>query len=164
MAMNKDEFVALVKNNQKLIFKVCTSYCSNPENRKDLQQEILIQLWNAFPKYNGSVKLSTWMYRIALNTAISFFRKDCKHAKRRSDVDASVISLPETDDGAQNERIKSLYQCIEQLKPADKALMLLYLDDVKQAEIADILGISQTNVSTKIGRIKKELGKRMGRE
>ena len=156
--MEKDKFISVIKDNQNLIFKICYSYCSDSENRKDLQQEILIQLWNAFTKFDGRVKISTWIYRIALNTAISFYRKDCKHKDKKVTIDASIISLsnfePVTE---QDENIVMLYQFIERLNHMDKALILLYLDDNKHKEIADILGISETNVATKISRIKKSL-------
>ena len=156
--MDKDKFVSVVKDNQNLIFKICYSYCSNLENRKDLQQEILMQLWNSFSKFDGRVKLSTWIYRIALNTAITFYRNDCKHKDRKATIDASVISLSDFEYvPEQDEKIVMLYQFIEYLNEMDKALILLYLDDNKYKDIAEILGISETNVATKISRIKKIL-------
>lgn len=156
--MEKDKFISAIKNNQNLIFKVCYSYCSNPENRKDLQQEILMQLWNSFLKFDGRVKISTWIYRIALNTAISFYRKDSKHNGNKVTIDESVISLSNFEYvPEQDENIVMLYQFIENLNEIDKALILLYLDDNKYKDIADILGISETNVATKISRIKKIL-------
>ena len=156
--VEKDQFISIIKDNQNLIFKICYSYCSNPENRKDLQQEILMQLWNSFLKFDGRVKISTWIYRIALNTAISFYRKDCNHNDKKITIDASIIFpsyfeyVPEQD-----ENIVLLYQFIENLNEMDKALILLYLDDNKYKTIAEILGISETNVATKINRIKKNL-------
>ena len=156
--MEKDKFISVIKDNQNLIFKICYSYCSNPENRKDLQQEILIQLWNSFSKFDGRVKISTWIYRIALNTAISYYRNDCKHKDKKIPIDASIISFPNFElDSEQDENIVMLYQFIERLNEMDKALILLYLDDNKYNEIADVLGISETNVATKISRIKKSL-------
>ena len=156
--MEKEKFISVIKDNQNLIYKICYSYCSNAENRKDLQQEILIQLWNSFSKFDGRVKLSTWIYRIALNTAISFYRNDSKHSDKKVSIDASIISLsdfeyvPEDD-----ENIALLYQFIENLNKMDKALILLCLDDNKYPDMAEILGISETNVATKISRIKKIL-------
>jgi RNA polymerase sigma factor (sigma-70 family) len=157
--VEKDMFISVIKDNQKLIFKICYSYCSNPENRKDLQQEILMQLWNSFSKFDGRVKISTWIYRIALNTAISYYRNDSKHKDKNVTIDASIISLSnfEYDSSEQDEKIAMLYKFIDGLNEMDKALILLYLDDNKQKEIADILGISETNVATKISRIKKRL-------
>jgi RNA polymerase sigma factor (sigma-70 family) len=156
--VEKEKFISVIKDNQNLIYKICYSYCANTENRKDLQQEILMQLWNSFSKFDGRVKISTWIYRIALNTAISFYRNDCKHKDKKVTIDASIISLSNFEsDSGQDENIVMLYHFIERLDEMDKALMLLYLDDNKYREIADILGISETNVATKISRIKNSL-------
>jgi len=156
--VEKEKFISVIKDNQNLIYKICYSYCSNAENRKDLQQEILIQLWNSFSKFDGRVKLSTWIYRIALNTAISFYRNDGKHSDKKVSIDASIISLSDFEYvPEQDENITMLYQFIEKLNEMDKALILLYLDDNKQKDIAEVLGISETNVATKISRIKKFL-------
>ena len=156
--MEKDKFISVIKDNQNLIFKICYSYCSNSEDQKDLQQEILIQLWNSFRKFDGRVKISTWIYRIALNTAISFYRKDNKLKKRTFTIDASVISLSNFEpDSEHDEKIILLYKFIERLNEMDKALILLYLDDNSYKDMAEILGISETNVATKISRVKKNL-------
>jgi RNA polymerase sigma factor (sigma-70 family) len=156
--VDRDKFISVIKNNQNLIFKICNSYCSNPENRKDLQQEILVQLWNSFSKFDGRVKLCTWIYRIALNTAISFYRNDCKHNDKKVTINASVIYLSDFEYlPEQDENIVMLYQFIGNLNEMDRALILLYLDDNKYKDIAEILGISETNVATKINRIKKIL-------
>ncbi len=154
--MEKAKFISVIKDNQKLILKICFSYCSNQESQKDLQQEILMQLWSSFSKFDGRVKISTWIYRVALNTAISFYRNDCKHNDRKKSIDESIISISnfETE---KDEDIKLLYQFIEHLNEFDKALILLYLDNNKYQDIADVLGISVTNVATKINRIKKNL-------
>jgi len=158
LKVEKEKFISVIKDNQNLIYKICYSYCSNAENRKDLQQEILIQLWNSFSKFDGRVKLSTWIYRIALNTAISFYRNDSKHGDKKVSIDASIISLSNFEYvPEQDENITMLYQFIEKLNEMDKALILLYLDDNKQKDIAEVLGISETNVATKISRIKKIL-------
>lgn len=156
--MGEDKFISVIKDNQKLIYKICYSYCSNQENRKDLEQEILLQLWGSFPKFDGRVKISTWIYRIALNTAISFYRNDCKHSKKNDPIDVSIISNSNFEtETEKDENISLLFQFIESFNEMDKALILLYLDDNKYKEIADILGITETNVATKISRIKKRL-------
>jgi RNA polymerase sigma factor (sigma-70 family) len=157
--VEKDQFVSVMKEHQNLIFKICHTYCANKENRKDLQQEIFIQLWKSFKKFDGRVKISTWIYKVALNTAIFFYRKDSKHNNNKTvSLDADVITLGNREsDGELDENIVLLYKFIGQLNELDKALMLLYLDDNKQKDIADILGLSETNVATKISRIKKNL-------
>ncbi|HLP75181.1 MAG TPA: sigma-70 family RNA polymerase sigma factor [Bacteroidales bacterium] len=156
--MEKDKFISVIKDNRKLIFKVCYSYCSNSEDRKDLQQDIIIQLWNSFTRFDGRVKVSTWVYRIALNTAISFYRKDHKHKENTVLIDNSIISLPVFEpDSEEDEKIALLYRYIERLNEMDKALILLFLEDNSYREIAEILGITETNVATKISRVKKNL-------
>jgi len=156
--VEKDKFISVIKDHQNLIFKICYSYCKNPENRKDLQQEILMQLWSSFSKFDGRVKISTWIYKIALNTAIFYYRNDCKYNDKKVKIDASIISLSNFElDSEQDENIIMLNQFIERLDKMDKALILLYLDENKYKDIADIIGISETNVATKISRIKKSL-------
>lgn len=153
------EFTELLEKHKKLIFKVANIYCKNPEDRKDLIQEIIIQLWKAYPKYDSTFAITTWFYRIALNVSISYYRK-AKSQKIKSVTESeyifNIIETPEIDTN-RNEQLELLYQFINELKELDKALMLLYLEEKKQDEIAIILGISKTNVATKIGRIKKQL-------
>jgi len=156
--LKKEEFISLIKVNRNLIYKICVSYCKDEENRKDLEQEILLQLWKSLKSFDGRVKITTWMYRIGLNTAISFYRNENKGNVKKIQLDESIITLsideynPEKD-----QNIILLYQFIEKLGEMDKALILLYLDDVKHKDIAEILGISESNVATKISRIKLTL-------
>ena len=156
--VNKDTFNTVVNEHRNLIYKVCCTYCAQPENRKDLQQEILVQLWNAFPKFDGRAKMSTWIYRVAMNTAITFYRKDKKHKAGKVSLDAALFNLPcLTVDPEPDANIEWLYLFIHELNELDKALMLLYLDGNKYSDMAEILGISETNAATKINRIKKVL-------
>ncbi len=156
--MEKDKFISVIKENQNLVFKICHSYCSKPEDRKDLEQEILMQLWKSFKKFDERVKISTWIYRIALNTAISFYRRDRKINGKTVPFDSSIISISTLEfDSETDENVFILYKLINRLNGFNKALILLYLDDNKYKDIADILGITETNVATKISRIKKIL-------
>ena len=155
--MNKDQFIDIVTEHQKLIFKVCNSYCSDVESRKDLDQEILIQLWNALDKFDGRVKLSTWIYKIALNTAISFYRKESKKT-RDTELKEQVITLQKEEyDKEWDVKLTMLNTFLSELGRLDRALMLLYLDGYKNTEIAELFGITPSNVSTKINRIKGQL-------
>lgn len=158
----KSEFVEIINTHRNLIYKILNSYCSDLEDRKDLEQEILIQLWRSFEKFDGRVKISTWIYKIALNTAITFYRKDNTRKKVNAEITTEIISLQQFDnDSETDERITLLYKVIEGLSRIDKAVILLYLENHKHKKIAEFLGISESNVATKIGRIKKALKKKM---
>ncbi len=161
-ASKKDEFLAAIDAHKKIIYKVVNSYCKNKEDRKDLEQEIIIHLWNSFGKYNIKYKYSTWMYRIALNVAISFYRKERKWSVRNGFYNEELI-YSITDENEYNteldHNIKLLQEFINKLNELNKALMLLYLEEKPYAEIAGILGISKTNVATKISRLKLNLKK-----
>jgi len=156
--MSKENFIATIKDNQNLIYKVCYTYCYNIDLRKDLEQEILLQLWRSFSNFDGRVKVSTWMYRIALNTAISFLRNDKKFENQKLSFDESIITFPTNEyEIEQDENVSLLYEFINQLNELDKALILLYLDNFKYKEISAVLGITESNVATKMQRIKNNL-------
>jgi RNA polymerase sigma-70 factor (ECF subfamily) len=152
---DKEEFVRLVDDHRNLIHKVCRSFCPDPDDRKDLEQEILIRLWQGLPRFDGRVKISTWLYRVALNTAISFHRAEKKRG-RKLPVE-TVFCLAEEPEDTRSGDVERLYGLIEKLGELDKALILLYLDNIPQADISTILGITPTNVATKVGRVKKQL-------
>jgi len=151
-------FLSIIEQNKGIIYKVANAYCANAEDRKDLIQEIIVQLWRSFHRYNDQYKYSTWMYRIALNTAISFYRKENRRRQVSGPLADNILDLAEDNAAIEtNSNIGHLQQFIGELKELDKALMLLYLEEKSQKEIAEITGISETNVSTRIGRIKKFL-------
>jgi len=152
-----DIFLLVLEKHKGIIYKVATAYCKNAEERKDLQQEIIIQLWRAFGRYNEQYKHSTWVYTIALNVAISFYRKT-KNRATHVDFKEGIINAIEETCATENEyQLTQLQQFIAALKELDKAIMLLYLEEKSYKEIASIIGISPTNVATKIGRIKEKL-------
>jgi RNA polymerase sigma factor (sigma-70 family) len=154
----KDQFLYLIQQNKKLIFKVCNAYCHDFEDRKDLVQEVIIQLWKSFDKYDEKFKLSTWMYRIALNTAISHYRAGRKRKNSTVSINESLLDLAEENDTAElDSRVQLLYTFISQFDKLNKALMILYLDNNSYKDIAEVLGITETNVATKINRLKKQL-------
>ncbi|BFM45299.1 sigma-70 family RNA polymerase sigma factor [Flavobacterium sp. CFS9] len=153
--MNKEQFIEVIREHKNIIYKICHTYCSNKENHKDLEQDIILQLWKSMDRYNGSVKMSTWLYRIALNTAISFYRKE---GKRKHISDQSILLISDDSyDTRLEEQTALLHEFIAKLNSLDKALMVLYLDDTRYRDIAVILGISESNIATKINRIKSKL-------
>ncbi len=156
------EFSTIIETNKKLIYKIANAYCENSEDRKDLFQEIVLQLWRAFPKYNPQFAITTWLYRIALNVSISYYRQSKNKKIQTVSDNKYILEIAEIPDleNPKNEQLKQLHQFISELKELDKALILLYLEGNKQDVIAEILGISKTNVATKIGRIKEQLKKR----
>lgn len=153
-----DIFLSVVQTNKGIIYKVVNSYCQNIEDRKDLVQEIIIQLWKSFDNYDDNFKHSTWMYRISLNVAISFYRKENRRKKISNPLIDGIINFSDNDDFEDKETdLGILQQMISQLKDLDKALILLYLEEKSYKEISQIIGISETYVATKINRIKNSL-------
>ncbi|MEM7369010.1 MAG: sigma-70 family RNA polymerase sigma factor [Bacteroidota bacterium] len=156
----EQQFTHLLESHKKLVFKIANAYCSDREERKDLIQEIVLQLWKAFPRYDSRYAVSTWMYRIALNVAISYYRKESRRKSKTVHPKEAIIDLAEDDQerlAEKESRIGQLYQWINQLGELDKALMILYLEGKSHQEIAEILGISKSNVGTKISRNKRKL-------
>jgi len=165
-ANKKDTFITTIDTHKKIIYKIVNSYCQNKEDRKDLEQEIIIQLWNSFDKYNAEYKYSTWMYRIALNVAISFYRKEKKWSVQDDFYNEDSIYSIADENTNENEteldyNIKLLQEFINNLNELNKALMLLYLEEKPYDEIAEIIGITKTNVATKISRLKLRLKKEL---
>lgn len=149
-------FMAVVEDHKALIYKIARMYARNDEDRKDLVQEIIFQLWHAFEKYDPSYRWSTWVYRIALNVSISFYRREKRRQTLSVPMPEQVLQV-EDEENALHEDIRLLYRFIRELKEIDRALIILSLDGNPQKEIASILGISETNVSTRIARIKNRL-------
>ncbi|WP_078831883.1 RNA polymerase sigma factor [Sediminibacterium ginsengisoli] len=156
--ISSDLFLSVVEAHKGIIYKIAHSYCSDPEDRKDLVQEIIVQLWRSLHRYNDQYKYSTWIYRVSLNTAISFYRKQSHHKKIVSDLPAGILyETPLAGTGPEQNDLDLLQQFIADLREFDKALMLLYLEEKSHKEMASIMGISETNVATRIGRIKQQL-------
>lgn len=153
--IDRNEFLKVLEANKGIIYKVSRAYCKLEEDRKDLMQEIVIQIWNSFHTYNYQYKHSTWIYRIALNVAISLYRKKSVRQSKFILLSDTAIFI---DEGQANEKegdIVLLYQVIHELNNLDKALILLYLEQNSYKEIAEIIDLTETNVATKIGRVKK---------
>jgi RNA polymerase sigma factor (sigma-70 family) len=162
--MEKDVFLNIITQNQGIIHKVCGVYCDTAEDREDLFQEVVAQLWKSYPRFRHESKVTTWMYQVALNTAITHFKKD----KRRPDRDVveytfSQVAHSEYDDSV-DQQLKLLHSAIAKLTGIEKSIVLLYLEDKKYEEIAEIVGITQNYVRVKMNRIKAKLKKMMGDE
>lgn len=151
------QFQWLIEQHKGILFKVARTYCQDADDRQDLIQEMMIQIWQSIHKYNDQFKISTWLYRISLNTAISFYRKNTKRQTKTIPLNEYISEYKEIDNSEKEQQLSLLEHFISELNDLDKALMLLYLEDKSHAEIANILGISQSNVGTKIGRIKAKL-------
>ena len=158
--MNKElehQFVTELEDNQNIVHKVCSLYTNDKDSHNDLFQEITIQLWKAYPKFRGDAKFSTWMYRVALNTAITLYRKSKKRVKTQ-DFDSVLYKIKATDyDDTEERQLTLMYDAVKQLGDIDKALVFLYLEDKDYTEIAETLGISEVNARVKMSRVKNKL-------
>lgn len=152
MQKDKKEFVALLEENKGIMHKISLLYTSNPADKADLFQEMCLQLWRSYNSFRNDSQFSTWLYRVALNTAISQVRK-----KKVLDKDEYLNLYYHSTDSESHDNSKIMFRAIAQLNKIDKALILLWLEEKKYEEIADILGISKSNVSVKLVRIKEKL-------
>ncbi len=154
----RERFGELLEQHRKIVFKVANTYARLADDRADLVQEISAQLWRAFPGYDEARSFSTWMYRIALNVAISHLRNAERRDTHTLPLDESaheaavVVGIAEPD-----ERVRALEAFMVQLDPLNRALLLLVLEERSYREIAEILGLSETNVATRISRLKQRI-------
>ena len=154
-----DKFVGLLEENRKIVYKVAATYTRNPADREDLAQEIVVQLWRSFDRFDEGYRFSTWMYRVALNVAISFYRREARRSRSEVSAEDAVLEVASlaSEPKEMDDDIQLLRHLIEQLDELDRAVIILYLDGHRHSTISEILGISETNVGTKINRIKQKL-------
>jgi RNA polymerase sigma factor (sigma-70 family) len=152
----KADFLDLIETNKKIIYKVSQMYCNNAIDKKDLFQDIIINLWSSYSSFQNKSKISTWIYRVSLNTAISWFRDHNKQSKNIEYTNL-IPNLTNEGDNTLVDLNVRLYLAINSLGRLDKAVIMLVLDGYSYEEISEIIGISKTNVSTKINRIKLKL-------
>jgi RNA polymerase sigma-70 factor (ECF subfamily) len=159
MPSEHDRFLSLIEEHKKILFKVAGSYCSNPADRQDLLQEIVVQLWQSFRRYDDRFRFSTWMYRIALNVAISFYRRESRRTRKLVPAGDSILEVAAeaSDTLESDENLRRLRELIASLDELDRALIVMYLDGNRYDAIAEVLGITESNVGTRIGRIKQRL-------
>jgi len=163
--MTKDEalsasFLTMLEGHRALLYQIIRTYCPDTAGWKDLEQEIVLQLWRSFPNFDDTYKLSTWVYRIAFNVTVTEFRRSKKRPGNPVDMTAEHFfnRLPdEAPDAARDERRETLYAAIRALPAADRPVLLLHLDGHNYQDIADIVGISASNVGTKLNRIRKRI-------
>ncbi len=157
--VRQDRFLVLLDEHKKILYKIASSYCRNAADRQDLVQEMVVQLWRSFDRYDERYRFSTWMYRIALNVAISFYRGEARRSRFHVPAEDTLLEVPAEAPGSStsDDDLRLLEHFIGQLDELDRALVILYLDGNRHDTIAEILGISETNVGTKISRIKQRL-------
>jgi RNA polymerase sigma-70 factor (ECF subfamily) len=153
MEDQKKEFVNLIEQNKALIYKFCYMYANETETPDDLFQEVVINLWKSFPDFRGESKIQTWMYRISLNTCITFLRKSGRRPITQTLTDEQL----EYTDSGDTSPVRELYTLVNRLNAFEKAIILLYLEDRSYDEIAQIVGITKSNVGVRINRIKEKL-------
>jgi len=159
-------FKQLLDQHNRILYKIGRSYTTNQADFDDLYQEMLIQLWKAYPRFRGDSKVSTWLYRVALNTALTFTRKTNRNMWFQP-IDAAAPVVDESDQlkaeaTEQQQQINLMYRCINQLAKDDRAIILLHLEGKSYEEMAEIIGIGKSNLGVKLMRLKKRLAKMMG--
>jgi RNA polymerase sigma-70 factor (ECF subfamily) len=152
----KQAFIDIIKEHEGLIYKITRVYTNTKEDAQDLYQEIVYQLWKSFDSFRNESKISTWMYRIALNTSIAFLHKE-KRKGRQVPVHEMLINRADNSDPFIEERVKALYAAIRELNTVEKGIILLYLEGKTYEEIAGITGFTPTNIGTRLGRIRQKL-------
>ena len=154
------EFEQTINENAGVLHKLCRVYTNNSDEYEELFQEMLVQIWRSMKNFRGEAKISTWMYQVCINTALNFRTKIGRHRKRFDTLDGKVFIQPPPDTD-KDEQLQKLYTAIRELKPIDRAIVSLYLDDKSYDETSQILGISKTNVATRLMRLKKQLTEKL---
>lgn len=163
-AAREQAFIAFLAQHAGILRKVAASYSRTPADRHDLMQEISLQMWKAYPRYTPARSFSTWMYRIALNVAISHLRRASRPLRQTVPLDEECnLPAASASENEPDERVVLLQRVIEELEPLNRALLLLYLEDREYREIAAILGLTETNVATKLSRLKQHVRTQIAR-
>ncbi len=150
-------FLKILESHKGIIYKVANAYCYDKSDQDDLIQEITLQIWKSMENFDEQFKWSTWIYRIALNTSISHYRKNKTHKEKTEDLNSVIEITNASEESSDDENYLLLKRFIQELKEIDRALILLHLERLSSKEIANIMALTQTNVTSKISRIKKKL-------
>lgn len=148
------EFTTMLRNHEALIYKVCYAYATDGEHLRDLYQEVVANVWAGWDNFSGKSKVSTWIWRIAINTCITFYKRHGKH-NDADRLDDKTFAIPVDDEHAR--MLRDMYELIGRLDPIDKALVMLWLDEHSYEEIASVLGLTPTNVGSRLSRIRRKL-------
>ena len=152
----QQRFLDIVRENEGLIYKVCYMYAENDEHLKDLYQEVIANIWQGLDSYRGQSKVSTWIYRIAINTCVSYLRRNSRYGRSETIDDVRALSI--VDEGYEHaQQLKAMYEMIGLLGKLDKAIIMLWLDEYSYDEISAMTGISRNNVASRLHRIKQRL-------
>ncbi|RXM38331.1 RNA polymerase subunit sigma-70 [Chryseobacterium sp. CH21] len=157
MTSLEQEFISQIEQHKGILFKISKMYMTEKDDRDDLFQEITYQLWKAFPGFRGESEFSTWLYRIALNTAIIFLKSEKRRSFIANEDFSNQIIIQEDYDYRKEERLTEMYKAIHLLNPIDKAFIFYYLEDFSGKEIAEQMGISEVNARVKMNRAKNKL-------
>ncbi|CAI8820486.1 RNA polymerase sigma factor [Chryseobacterium sp. IT-36CA2] len=157
MTSLEQEFISQIEQHKGILFKISKMYMTEKDDRDDLFQEITYQLWKAFPGFRGESEFSTWLYRIALNTAIIFLKSEKRRSFIANEDFSNQIIVQEDYDYRKEERLTEMYKAIHMLNPIDKAFIFYYLEDFSGKEIAEQMGISEVNARVKMNRAKNKL-------
>jgi RNA polymerase sigma-70 factor (ECF subfamily) len=159
--VTEDQFVEDINQNIRIIHKICNVYFLNPDDRQDAYQEIVYQLWKSYPGFKGDARFSTWMYKVALNTVITYIKRSSREPRKELLPDNFSQLADEHEPYRATEKMNLLHAAINTLSEMDKAITLLYLEDNTYDEIAVITGLTKTNVSVRLVRIKKSLKEKL---
>lgn len=159
--MQKQEaFIELIKENEGVIYKITKVYAVEKEDQKDLYQEVVYQLWKSFDSFDGRSKVGTWVYRVTLNTSITYSKRT-KGSGPRVDFDLELLQTPDVHDEAEEEKLQLLYASIKKLNVIEKGIIVLYLEGKNYQEISAIMGFTATNIGTRLNRIRQKLKARI---
>ncbi len=156
MKERETEFLDLMEKNKGIIFKVSKMYMDDPDDRADLCQEIIFQLWKSYESFRNASQFSTWMYRVAINTALVYFKKGKRYGEQVS-LEAYHDLAEDNDSGQKEEQLAIFYKAVQELNQVEKALIFLFLEGQSHRDIAENLGISEVNARVKLNRTKEKI-------
>lgn len=150
-------FIDIIDDNRRLLYKICYMYATDGEHFNDLYQEVLANVWQGLDTFRGDASVSTWLYRMAINTCVTYFRRNSRHSEGKVPIDDALHLEGDAGDNEHVERLRQMYRLISGLSGMDKALILMWLDEKSYDEIADMSGLTRNNVATRLRRIKQKL-------